>query len=211
MNAIEILNRPSLVIVIDCWANWPGDHQFTLMQNIRNFCETNLFVSAVGLASYSGLDPTIVPKEEPWYSGGKDFFYDRLRWETLRKIWSNADFIEPNQCFKQTNPIVRDMKLRSTQKQFLLWDNLQVMYYCNYINPSIENIFIIGQAWDNCLAFRSVGWKTVSNLNYYNLFQTKKTILSRKDCVLKMNNLLLETVEHPWSELDDNIVILNDT
>jgi hypothetical protein len=208
MSYNDILDRPSLVIIIDCWSDHPGDKQISLMQNIRAFCETNLFVSAVGLASYVGLDQRVVPKEEPWYSEGKEFFYNRLRWNTLRNLWEGVTFEDHGPV--QTHPMVRDMKLRSDQRQFLLWNDLQVLYYCNFINPSIENIFVIGQAWDNCLAWRSVGWQSLSNLNYYNLFQKKKTILSKKDCVLKMNNLSLDAVEDPWIELNDNIVMLQD-
>lgn len=209
MDTSNLLDRPSLVILIDCWAISLSDKQSELMQNIQTFCKTNSFVKAVGLASHVNTEQTVFTKEEPWYSQGKDFFYSSHKWESLREVWQKVDFKDSTRY--QTHPIVRDMKLRSDQRQFLLWSDLQVMYYCNHINPSIENIFVIGQAWDQCLEFRSTGWKSLSNLNQSSMFRKKKTILSRKDCVLKTHSRPLETIEDPWVELTDNIVMLDET
>jgi len=201
----EILDRPSLVVIIDCWNNQEHDHYLATLNNIRHFCETNINVQSIAVASYIGLDNKIFAKEEPWWGNGYELFYNTTRWETLRQVWNETRF----QLDHLTHPIIQGIVKRSDQTQFIMWHSLQTLYYCNHINPAIENIFIVGQSWDHCLEFRSVGWKELDNLNTYNLFDKKKTILSKKDCVTGVNNSVVNNVSLPWVELDDQYLMLD--
>ena len=159
----EILDRPSLVVIIDCWNDQEHDHYLATLNNIRHFCETNINVQSIAVASYIGLDNKIFAKEEPWWGNGYELFYNTTRWETLRQVWNETRF----QLDHFTHPIIQGIVKRSDQTQFIMWHNLQALYYCNHINPAIENIFIVGQSWDQCLEFRSVGWKELNNLNIF--------------------------------------------
>jgi hypothetical protein len=201
----HVIERPSLVLIIDAWNDRDNEQYRDCLLNIKNFCENNPYVAAIGLASYLSVDAFILPQEEPWYSQSRELFYQRLQWETLRQIWQQADFVNVS----ATHPIINNIKARPNQRQFLIWHNLQVLYYCNYINTAIENIYIVGTAWEACLYFRSVGYRELSSLNEVNMFSKKKTILSRKDCVLNPNDVLVEDITYPWKYLDNNTIILD--
>jgi len=201
----EILSRPSLVLIIDAWNDRDSDQYRQCMTNIKTFCETNSHIVAVGLASYTGTEKHVLAHEEPWYNQSCEFFYDKVRWETLRQVWNDAEFITGT----TTHEIVKNIKIRADQRQFLIWHNLQVLYYCNYINPGIENIYILGTAWEECLRFRSVGYRELSSLNDCNLFSKTKTILSRIDCTLEVGDLPVTDVQYPWVELNKSTVMLD--
>ena len=89
----EILNRPSLVIIIDCLNDRQSSQYLSTLNNIKSFCETDPNVHAIGLASYIGMNQDCVAREEPWWSGGANFFHDTTRWETLRKTWEKVSFV----------------------------------------------------------------------------------------------------------------------
>jgi hypothetical protein len=201
----HVVERPSLVLIIDAWNNRDNKQYQDCLTNIKNFCQTNPHVAAVGLASYLGTDTFTLSQEEPWYSQSKELFYQRLQWETLRQVWEQANFIN----VPSTHFIVGNIAVRDDQKQFLIWHNLQVLYYCNYINTAIENIYIVGTAWEACLYFRSVGYKELSMLNELNLFSKKKTILSRTDCVLGPGDVPIESVPKHWAHLDNTTIMLD--
>lgn len=204
-NQQHIVERPSLVLIIDAWNDRDNEQYQTCLKNIKNFCQTNPHVVAVGLASYLNTDTFILSQEEPWYSQSKELFYQRLQWETLRQVWEQASFVN----VPVTHPIVSSITPRADQRQFLIWHNLQVLYYCNYINTAIENIYIVGTAWEACLYFRSVGYRELSTLNELNLFSKKKTILSRKDCVLGPGDVWVDCVSTQWVHLDNNTIMLD--
>jgi len=202
----DLIERPSLVLIIDAWNDRDTEQYRRCLTNIKNFCEASPHVAAIGLASYLSTESWLFSQEEPWYSQSKEFFYDRLRWETLRQVWHDAEFTDDI----ATHSIVSNIAIRSDQRQFLLWHNLQVLYYCNHINTSIENIYVVGTAWEECLRFRSVGYRELSSLNNFNLFSKQKTILSRKDCVLAVGDLPVSDVDYPWQELDGTTVKLDE-
>jgi hypothetical protein len=194
-----------LVLIIDAWNDRDNKQYQGCLTNIKNFCQTNPYVAAIGLASYLSVDAFILPQEEPWYSQSRELFYQRLRWETLRQIWQQANFVNVS----ATHPIISNIKARPDQRQFLIWHNLQVLYYCNYINTAIENIYIVGTAWEACLYFRSVGYRELSSLNEVNMFSKKKTILSRTDCVLGPGDVPVKSVPKHWTYLDNTTIMLD--
>ena len=204
----NVLERPSMVLLIDCWSKWdePYDHNVQkCLGNIKNFCWNNPHVHTIGLASYWGLEPVAVSKEEPWYSNAKELFYDTTRWEHLRRTWSSACF----DSVSRTHAVIRDLPLRCDQTQFSIWNVDQLLYYCNHVCPIIENIYVFGMAWDVCLESRPVGWKELSCLTHYDMFTSKKTILSDVSCMLDSTKNFVTQVEKPWKKLYNNTIILD--
>lgn len=210
MQKTNLLELPSLVIIIDCWNNRENTNYLNCLENIKTLCTTNPNVQAIGLASYTKPDKKILhgelSNEEPWHESSKELFYNSVRWETLRHVWENASFTE--EIF--THHIVREMPPVSNQVRFQLWNDLQLLYYCNYINPGIKNIYVVGASWSQCLEFREVGYKYLDCLNKFNLFNERKNILSDLRCVLDTNDVLVEQVQYPWKKLNDNLVILDE-
>ena len=204
----NVLERPSMVLLIDCWSSWdePYDHNVQeCLKNIKNFCCNNPYVHSIGLASYWGLDPVAVSKEEPWHSNAKELFYDTTRWEHLRHTWSSSYF----DTVSRTHAVIRDLPLRCDQTQFSIWNADQLLYYCNHVYPIIENIYVFGIAWDVCLESRPIGWKELSCLNQYDMFTSKKTILSDVGCMLDRTRNFVTQVEKPWKKLYNNTIILD--
>jgi hypothetical protein len=200
---LDFINQPSLVVIIDCW-NTNNPQSATTACNIRTWCETDPNVVAIGVASYHGMDNLKIYQEEPWWSAGKSFFYDTVRWETLRNIWKEPKHVPG----ARTHPVISAIKPRTDQRMFVMWHELQVLYYCNTINSSIKNIYVVGQSWDNCVRSRPVGWITLQCLNNINFFNSAKQILSRKDCILGDDSQPVEQVQTPWTEITDNILQL---
>lgn len=204
----DVIDRPSMVLLIDCWSDWdePYDHNVKeCFKNIKNFCWENPYVHSIGLASYWGIDPVTVGMEEPWYSNAKELFYSTTRWEHLRQTWSRTWFDSAS----RTHTVIKDLPLRSHQTQFSIWNVDQLLYYCNHVYPIIENIYVFGIAWDVCLESRPVGWKELCCLNQYNMFNSKKTILSEVDCTLDHTKHFLSQIDRPWKKLYKNTIILD--
>lgn len=203
LNPTEILDQPSLVILIDCCADATNDIDLQVMHNIRKFCFDNQMIKTIALSTFgSPFYPESI--EEPWYSNGKSFFYDTNKWHLLRRFWEQVPFSNRS----LTHTLIKDMPVRDDQLQILMWDTLQLLYYCNHVNPSIENIFILGFGWDNCLKTRASGWKEIHMLNKYNLFSNKKNILSNVNCVMKNSQSDIST---PWVKLTEEIIILDNS
>ena len=204
----SILERPSMVLLIDCWSQWdtPRDHNVQkCFKNIKNFCWNNPHVHTIGLASYCGSEPVSISQEEPWHSNAKKLFYNTTRWDYLRQTWNSTLF----NSFSPTHSIIKDLPIRNDQTQFAVWNASQLLYYCNHVYPIIENIYVFGIAWDVCLKIRPVGWKELNCLNQYNMFTTKKTILSDISCSLDSTKNFVTQVAAPWKMLYNNVVILD--
>jgi hypothetical protein len=205
----NILERPSMVLLIDCWAQWdkPTDSNVQeCLNNIKNFCWQNPYVCSIGLASYTGgMDSATVSAEEPWHHNAKELFYNTTRWEHLRQTWDSTCFDSDS----HTHRIIRDLNVRPDQTQFAVWHTSQLLYYCNHVYPSIENIYVFGIAWDVCVESRPIGWKELNCLNQYNMFTAKKTILSDITCTLDCNKNFVTQVAAPWKMLYNNVAILN--
>jgi hypothetical protein len=204
----NILERPSMVLLIDCWSQWDEPPNYNVQQcyrNIRNFCENNTHVHSVGLATYHVDSTLTIGQEEPWYSNARELFYSTTRWEKLRSNWTSIKF----DAVSHTHKIVRDLDLRADQTQFLTLDTDHLVYYCNYVYPIIENIYVFGIANDVCLESRPVGWRELTHLNRYNIFSKPKTILSRLDCSLNLEKNFVTQVDQPWKMLYNNTIILD--
>lgn len=206
-NFEELYNRPSMAIIIDCWKDFESDIQRQTMKNIQKHCFDNPWITTIGQVSYIGMTNELVAAEDPWFTNGKELFYDTVRWETLRRLWEHPKFVRET----VTHNLILNMPIREDQIQFSFWDNLQLLYYCNHINPSIKNIYLFGFAWDNCMKARSLGWVEVQNLNTYDLFISKKNIFSNLTCTLNMKKERVTEVSSPWVKIKDDYVMIDNS
>jgi hypothetical protein len=200
-----MLDQPSLIIIVDCWSHSrldePRYHE--ILDNIKNFCEHNTNVVAISLISY--IENSIISWEDPWTNNSKELFYSTTRWETLRNIWDTTRF---TQTIK-THETISNMSVRKDQAIFSTWHILQILYYCNHINSSIKNIYLLGKSWTSCLENRPVGWKELYCANMYDMFTHKKNILSRKSCILGIPGEEIPLIKNPWIDLTDDVIMIN--
>ena len=203
----DLLTLPSLVLLIDCWPTPANNTTDKTWHNVVEFCYSNPYIQTISAVSYDGYryDVTI---EEPWWSQSDYLFNQTTKWDFLRENWRQFNFLKHNPARPCTSPIIRDMKIRPDQTQLMIANTLQLAYYCNYINPSIENIIIMGYAWDHCLKTRAIGWCDLSYSIQYGMFRNVKNILTKKDCVLTADYTQPE-FESPWFPIDDQFAYLD--
>jgi hypothetical protein len=203
---LKLLTAPSMVVLVDCWSDFDSPREQEVMQNIVDFCSRTRSVKAIALSTYPLEFEEQVVVEEPWYSNSKDLFYDSTKWNTLRRIWEQTPRVE---SAGHTHEIIKNMSIRPDQTQFMLWNNIQLLYYCNAVDTSIENIFLLGFSWEICMRGRPVGWIELHNLNVSNLFSKKKQILSNLKCTLDGDLEFVKQVESPWTRLKHDFVRLD--
>jgi len=198
-----VLTRPTLALLIDCWHNQSDPILDQTWHNIANYCCSNPYIQTVSVSSYTlnGFNYDLV-KEEPWWSQSDELFNQTTKWDYLRQDWHRFRFHTDQDAGVYTSPIIRDMKIRSDQVPLMIANTVQLAYYCNYINPAIENIMIMGMAWDMCLQTRPVGWDEVSYACQYGLLGNVKNILTKQDCVLSSNCQRPE-ISSPWIPIDN--------
>jgi len=203
------LSQPSLAILIDCWntLDQPVSGYDDVMYNIAEFCTTNASMKSVALATYQG--DTEIYKDNVWWQNAKNLFNDETKWDHLRRIWKEATYIEPS----DTCSVIANMPLRSDQIGFCAWHSTQLMYYCNFVNPEIQNIYICGFAWNECVKYRPLGWMEIAGMNHHKLFHNHINILSKKSCVSGLAASPQPTFDQEpwWKPIGNDIFLLDQT
>lgn len=209
---VELLEQPSLAIIIDCWANNGYNSAQTknyenVLHNIAEQIKNNEFIKSVAIASYAN-EGDFCSFEDQFIKNSLDFFVNETKWDILRNLWKNAKFGYDKDFF--THNIIKEIKFRDNQCVFSVFNNLDILYYCNFINPSIRNIYFFGQSWNVCVKDRPVGWLDVSTLNYHNLFSKKINLLTSKKCVFHPSVKDIQMDDY-WTNIDNNICLLDES
>lgn len=211
-----ILNKPSLAILIDCWStnrsfntNDTDNFRENVYKNITNWCFNNSYVQTIALATYPKTNESMemsIVKDFPWYENSKELFSESLKLDFIRQNWNRVNKKNPDQTI--THEYIRDMQLRNDQLPILTWTTEQILFYCNDINPNIENIYFFGAQWDVCIRHRPVGWLHLASAQYHNMFRYPKNFLTRKDCVIG-DQFQPANITGPWESIDDQTYLLN--
>jgi len=209
---MSLLEQPSLAILIDCWDEPSAISTYdrldlksyrNCMQSIKSQCENNPWIKAIAVASYGNANNQIFI-EQPWWNTAENFFFNETQWDRLRNTWLSFDHVDR----LGTHEYIRTIETRSDQVIFCAFDILHIMYYCNFIDPSIRNIYFFGSTWNRCVKIRSVGWAEVSSLNHHNLFQTKQNLLTNQNCIFQTGGPVQLT--DPWQRATGNSFILTE-
>lgn len=199
------LNSPGLAIIIDAWPGYPAD----TVKSIRDFCQTNRSIKVVALASYNweriSTKERICNTDEPWYSNTQRIFEATSHIPMLEIWWRNLVREEDR---SRTHSEILQLPLRPDQTGFFLLNPLQLIYYCNMIDSSIENFWFFGGAWEKCLMTRPVGWYQLSAFYRNKFFTTKKNFLTRRDCVTGVKWKVPLEISDPWRPIDTNTYLL---
>ena len=192
-----MLDQPSIAVLIDCW-KYPGSMYWPwiitqrkkallnqhnqCVANIVDFCRLDENIQSVALSTggFPFSDISGESSDTPWLTVGQQLFYDRVgKFNSLRPLWKNTT-LSWRYC---THPLIRYMPLRNDQIGFAVFNSSQLLYYCNYVNPSIRNIWICGFTWDICVKYAKTGWLELSGLINANMFRTNPNILINLDCI----------------------------
>ena len=191
----------SLVIIIDAWSTWPSKYYVKdTMHRIVDFIGTDE-VGAVALATYSSSNQ--IEQDEPFYSNSQRIFSNETQVDTLRRQWN--DYIPVYTGL--TDRIISNMTLREYQFGFAALHPLQILYYCNCINPSIENIYLTGFMFDMCVKDRNVGYVELNALNNAGMFSRKQNIFVRSDLTDSMDGSAV--FNNDWVLVSDKKYLYN--
>jgi len=206
---MNILEKPSLALLIDCWKDMPTIDKQTYNNTIKNivsFCQYNKFIKSVALATYYTNTDNGLSLDECHFSQSEQLFYNEINCKFLKDIWNSISWLTPS----QTHPLIANMNLRADQIKFSVFDALQVLYYCNSVNKEIENIYICGFEWDLCVKIRPAGWAEFLHLSRLNLFKKIPNIIVNKKCIggagLDKNFI---PDQNNWLPIDNNNYLLN--
>jgi hypothetical protein len=197
------LTRPTLALLIDCWHDTSSPQIDETWHHVADVCYTNQSIKAVANASYWGYNYDVW-QENPWYAESDFLFNQTTKWDFLREDWKRFNFRDlenTQQKIRHTSPIIKNMKARTDQLQLNIFNTLQLIYFCNYVNPSIRNILLMGQAWSICLKNRGVGWDEINYVIQYDMFTHPMTLITRQDCVLGSDNQYPQ-ISSPWIQID---------
>jgi hypothetical protein len=88
--------------------------------------------------------------------------------------------------------------LKSNKVQIYMNQVWELDHYLS-INPHIENIYVLGVAWDKCVKIRPLGYEALAEIKNIN-------ILTNIDCTLTMegNNPNLD-IDPNWDKITDKI------
>lgn len=206
-----MIDQHSLAIIIDCWEHndytqSQNDRYKKICQQIKHKIESDASIKAIAIYTAGNGNQTRL--ESPYYETSLDFFVDTTRWDTLRKSWRS---ITPAGEEFSTDSIIRSINLRDDQVVFNVHRDLDILYYCNSVNQTIENIYFFGQYWDKCVKYRSVGWYQINALNLHNLFRTKKNLLTDVNCVFHPDYDSITPSADEWTRVNDSVYIVNET
>lgn len=199
------LNQPTLALLVDCWHDTTDPGIEETWHHVADTCYTNPNIQAIATASYWGFNYDVC-QESPWYDESDLLFNQTTKWDLLRKDWSRFNFRDPadlntDQHINHTSHIIKDMPVRADQLRLNIFNTLQLTYFCNYINPSIRNILLMGRAWGVCLKVRAVGWDEINYSIQYGMFRNPIKLITRSDCVLETTNQHPQILS-PWRQFD---------
>ena len=218
-NVVDILNQPSLAIVIDPWEkpgpdktiDYPYNHpKHCTVRNVMEFVDKNDNIKTIVLASYDSYTEYAESKTL-WYKNYRDLFYNS---QTLNKIKDaykafiaydlvyGKDFMESRgkqyPGLDNTHPDVLNY-INPKKYQISMHWMWQLEYYLTN-NPEIKNIYVIGQAWDCCVQVRQLGYLELGiNLKHLNILTNSKCVINA-DC----SNSNID-IDPSWDKLTDCI------
>jgi hypothetical protein len=189
----------SLAILIDCWDDSSisetakeNHHQF--INNIVDFCGNDTEISAIALAGYSKNTEFDLYYEESWIANSNEFFVNETKLDFLRKSWKNIrwDYDSKN------HPAIRNMIVPDPKIKFTVFNTYDILYYCNCVNDSIENIYFLGMSWDMCVRDRPVGWLQIASLQYHGFLTKDMTLRTNQKCVFDEFTGSTPDISEPW-------------
>jgi hypothetical protein len=187
-----MIDQPSLAILIDCWDS-PNNR---LPQNIISFLDDNKSIHTVVLASYNCKQH----KNNHWFHKYVEIFVTNQVSRKIRdlshvhRVFNQSDNKYPEE---NTHPLILNYISKSAVQLTMTW--LWELEYYLSIHPEIQNIYVLGQAWEMCVRIRPLGYEYLPEIFGIN-------ILTNSKCVLTMDAKFPElTYNNKWKHVTGTI------
>ena len=86
----------------------------------------------------------------------------------------------------------------------------EILFYCNCVNTSIQNIYVTGFVYERCVRDRPVGIIELNNCKQSNMFINKQNIFLQTDLVQRQDNKPIEPSKIEWQYIDGNKYLYTD-
>lgn len=172
----------SLIIIIDVWKHKKFDN---LAQNIKTYIENSEHIKSICLSSYdpSYTESTVCCDDQYW-ENSKQIFTEEISIDFIRKNWSKH-------TKKQniTHDTIMEINPRKDQFVFSAANPYEIIYYCNSVNQSIQNIYWAGVSWDLCVKNSPVGYCEIINCYKSNLFKNNINFRTNKKIITTIDGI----------------------
>lgn len=177
------------MIIIDFW-NWyyinffPMTGAYKRFENIKKLIESKSSIKTVILASYD-ISLTEYYSDTVWYQNSRKFLGDEL-------FEKKAELCRGNEI---TNLLIRNWKCDVFQiAMHYEWEFKKYMQ-----SNKIDNIYLCGQSWDNCVKNRPLGYESLEK------FIDLSTNICVKDSTVKdnKNRCFIPSENQNWEPTDE--------
>ena len=173
---MDIINQPSIAILIDCWKN--DSFIPSVYGRITQYIDNNTNIKTVVLASYNCRKEREI-SNSIWYLNYNDFFIKSKQHsrkikdlEIVHQFYEKYNIAYPNE---NTEPNILNYKNTEKFQIAMRWRWELDLYLEEH--QEIKNIYVFGMAWDMCVKDRPLGYDSLSELPNVN-------ILTNTTCVI---------------------------
>jgi hypothetical protein len=225
---------PSAVIIIDLWSHGPGPSSSEAVEPILEFIQQD-FVKCIVVASYTdwGIHGTrATPIEWPiWHNSQRIFTptinphvpdYVGRSWQSYEH--AHTPLPPPDQLQHQfvtlDQPVTEPTLLKKLScigtPSFAAWEIDQLTYLLNSHYPEIENIYLCGGSFDQCLQNRPLGLKALQHAISRTVFKNVRLLLMPTQCVFNGKDITFpeevqanpHLLEPNWMHIPDQQLVV---
>jgi hypothetical protein len=201
---------PSVVVIVDVWAGKPGWGPLYVMEPLLKFIHQD-FVKCIVVASYSAYSihgTNARPIEWPIWHSSRQIFHPDLNPDVPTSVglsWKSFEHaqIPPPPAHElmnefvqlerpHTDPMLLNELARMTTPSFAAWKPDQLAYLLNSYYPEIENIYLCGGAFDQCLRDRPLGILSLQNELKRGAYKNIQSLLIPTQCVFNGKEIPLD-------------------
>jgi len=189
------INQPSVAILIDFWVR--ADR--VINENARAFFDNpeSESIETVVLASYNCYDEN----NSLWHWNYNTVFNSPGRKQTLVDLHFMQKFFNENYrpyTIERTHPKILNYVNHNKFQIAMHW-GWEFEYYLS-LNPHIKNVYVFGQAWEECVRIRPLGYESLLQIPNIN-------VLTKLNCVKLENGYEYPNMnDYPcWEQLKDDI------
>jgi hypothetical protein len=203
-----MIHKPSVAVIIDFWNQGLNRSVIYTLDPMLKFIRQN-FIKCIVVASYAEWEyhkTQATPIEWPIWHSSRQMFnpdinpcvpdYVGRSWQSLEH--AHASFQPPDQLQDQfvildqpiTEPMLLEELARISTPSFAAWEMNQLAYLLNEHYPEIENIYLCGGSFDQCLQNRPLGLAALEQALSRSVFKNIQRLLIPMQCVHTGKELL---------------------
>jgi len=173
---MDIINQPSMAILIDCWKN--DSFIPSVYGRIIKFIDNNKNIKTVVLASYNCSKEREI-SDSSWYLNYNNFFLKSQQnsrkikdLEIVHRFYEKYNTKHPTE---NTEPNILNYKNTEKYQIAMRW-RWELDLYLE-AHQEIKNIYVFGMAWDMCVKDRPLGYDSLSELPNVNIMTNTTCVI----------------------------------